>query len=331
MSTLRPIFFHDISDTESDRSGVITNNPNVNERNGKPNILLNGNMQTGINKYCENMEPNKSTVNNRTHPRFDKRIGNAEFSLMTDLPSLTTYVHYSELQPTCTGITSKELSNFQNSITEYGFLEPIISDKNGVITDGNKRYYAAVSMEMEYLPRIIFHDEYIPSHIKLCKLLSDPTVHFLDKAKYTGILTDVYMFTQEKTAELLGCSQSFIANRKRLLNFSPFHMELIRSSNLTERHARALLRIKDPELCTVAIRHISDSGLNVSCTDRYIDSLVTEESDSTSDHGFSDKHVGTICKELDRMSDSAAKLGICLKIYRTEDNSCVNYTIKIVK
>ena len=79
---------------------------------------------------------------------------------------------------------------------------------------------------------------------------------------------------QEQTARVLGKSQSAIANKLRLLKHSPAVLEALRKENLTERHARALLRLPDEEQKQQAIAYIARMGLSVARTEQYIDDLL---------------------------------------------------------
>lgn len=75
----------------------------------------------------------------------------------------------------------------------------------------------------------------------------------------------------------MGKTQSAVANKLRLLRLSPQNMELIRSANLTERHARCLLRLHDDEERMNATHYIIENELNVSRSEEYIENLLEEK------------------------------------------------------
>ncbi|MBQ8720449.1 MAG: hypothetical protein IJY65_05390 [Clostridia bacterium] len=80
--------------------------------------------------------------------------------------------------------------------------------------------------------------------------------------------------TQEELAARLGMSQSYIANKLRLLRFSPYMRELILDANLSERHARALLRLEDEPSQRAALSKIRAGSLNVAESEAMIEEMV---------------------------------------------------------
>ena len=80
--------------------------------------------------------------------------------------------------------------------------------------------------------------------------------------------------SQQQAAEKLGKSQPAIANKLRLLRLGPPVTDCLRQYGLTERHARALLRLTDPEQQLAAARHMGQRGLNVAQAEQYIDALA---------------------------------------------------------
>ena len=89
-------------------------------------------------------------------------------------------------------------------------------------------------------------------------------------------LNERYGLSQQQAAEKLGKSQPTIANKLRLLRLSAPVLDCLRQYGLTERHARTLLRLTDPEQQLAAARHIGQRGLNVAQTEQYIDLLTAE-------------------------------------------------------
>ena len=77
--------------------------------------------------------------------------------------------------------------------------------------------------------------------------------------------------SQSDMAKMLGVSQSYIANKLRLLAFSEEERELITRSGLSERHARAILRIRDREKRHCALKTVIDRALTVAKTEALVD------------------------------------------------------------
>ena len=94
---------------------------------------------------------------------------------------------------------------------------------------------------------------------------------FFEEAIAIAKLIDFYGMTQEDAAIKLGKKQSTISNKLRLLRLSPREMTLISEAGLTERHARALLRISDEKTRLSVIEKVITSGLNVEKTEKLIE------------------------------------------------------------
>ena len=93
-----------------------------------------------------------------------------------------------------------------------------------------------------------------------------------DKAHAIAGTLELCSMTQEKLARQMGVSQSYIANKLRLLNFSEEMTELIRKSGVSERHARSLLRIDDEEVQRGILEKVKDRSLSVRECEALVDS-----------------------------------------------------------
>ena len=90
-------------------------------------------------------------------------------------------------------------------------------------------------------------------------------------------LMDLCNMSQEQAARHLGKSQSAIANKLRILRHSPQVLEALRQSGLTERHARALLKLSNENQKLAVIQTIHQLDMNVARAESYIDSLLEEK------------------------------------------------------
>ena len=110
--------------------------------------------------------------------------------------------------------------------------------------------------------------------LALIENLQRRDLHFLEEAESYRQLLRTYGLTQEALATRLGKSQSFIANKLRLLHLSPAVRRAMVETHLTERHARALLRLRDERLQLEAISRIQDKSLNVKETERLVERMI---------------------------------------------------------
>lgn len=225
-------------------------------------------------------------------------------------------------------LTKKEGIEFTESIRANGFYDPILIDRDHNIIDGNKRYFAAVRLGLEVIPCLFPENRHIPSYAPYLSTARSEFSHYFSKASAISKLTDKHLLTQEAVAALLGRSQSYIANKLRLLKFTPAQIKLITDGELTERHARALLKIRDAELRTAAIEHIINAAMNVSETEEYIDGLSEPSYDL---HDSNSDSIYKTMRNIDNITYTAHNMGVLLKMNRSEDSTSVNYTIKIFK
>ena len=124
---------------------------------------------------------------------------------------------------------------------------------------------------------LIAADNEDSSAIALVENLQRRDLDFFEEAYGFKRLIDQYGLTQEEAARKVGKTQSAVANKLRLLRLSPQNMELIRSANLTERHARCLLRLRDDEERMNATHYIIENELNVSRSEEYIENLLEQK------------------------------------------------------
>ena len=138
---------------------------------------------------------------------------------------------------------------------------------------------------------------------------------------------------QEEAAALLGRSPSALANKLRLLRLSPDCCRLLTEHDLTERHARALLRLEDEEERLNALHHIIRQHLNVAQTEQYIDKRLSQLQ-ATPPSGrrvFLLKDVRLFLNSLDRGLRLVREAGIGAESRREDTEDAILLTIRIPK
>lgn len=204
------------------------------------------------------------------------------------------------------------LFSLANSIRAYGILQPLTvrrmpqNDENCPsahrqpkeetyqLIAGERRLRAAVAVGMEHVPCIILEaDGKRSAELALIENLQRENLNPFEQAGAIAALIDIHAMTQEEIARALSVSQSCIANKLRILRLTNEEREIILSAHLTERHARAFLRIKDLSLRKETVHLTAAQCLNVAQTEQYIDTLLeqsqptplTQQSQpSTADH-----------------------------------------------
>lgn len=174
-----------------------------------------------------------------------------------------------------------------DSIRRFGILQPLSvrpsRNSEGVIEAyqiiaGERRWRAARILGLSHIPCLVLDiDSQHSAELALIENIQREDLNIFEQAAAIASLIDIYGLTQEQAARQLSSSQAYIANKLRILKLTPKERTLIIKNKLTERHARALLRIESPETRLEAINHIASKELNVSATERYIDSLLTTQ------------------------------------------------------
>lgn len=172
-----------------------------------------------------------------------------------------------------------------DSIRQFGMVQPITVRKLGHLYElvaGERRLRAAKELGWDFVPCIIANiNEEKSAQISIIENLLRENLNMFEQAMAIEALIDTYSLTQEQVAEKLSNSQSYVANKLRLLRFSQEEREKMLLNNLSERHARALLRINDENKRKEAMNTIIEKQLNVANTDKLINELLaisTEES-----------------------------------------------------
>ena len=102
-------------------------------------------------------------------------------------------------------------------------------------------------------------------------------MNMFEEARALKGMISMCSLTQSEIAKKMGVSQSYVANKIRLLNFSDYIQMLILDASLSERHARVLLKIKGEGLQKTAIEKIKAMRLNVAASEALIDNMVLDE------------------------------------------------------
>ena len=171
------------------------------------------------------------------------------------------------------------IATLAESIRQYGVLNPLTVRRTGnggyELVAGERRLRAARVAGLTDVPCLLINaDGEDSSVIALVENLQRRDLDFFEEANGFKRLIEQFGLTQEEAARKVGKTQSALANKLRLLRLSQQNMELIRCNNLTERHARALLRLNDEADRINVTNYIIEHELNVSRTEEYIDEFL---------------------------------------------------------
>lgn len=171
----------------------------------------------------------------------------------------------------------KALEELSRSIGQVGVLQPLTVRRTPggwELIAGERRLRAAQLAGLSTVPCLPMEaDEETSSLLALIENLQRADLDVWEEAAALRRLINEFHLSQEEAGRRVGMSQSAVANKLRLLKLPPDIIDDMRQSGLTERHARALLRLPTPEAQRSALSHIIKRQLNVAETERYVDSL----------------------------------------------------------
>ncbi len=233
----------------------------------------------------------------------------------------------------------EKIDELAQTIHTHGMIQPIVvrkvsnTDKKYEIIAGERRYRAVTQLGWKTIPALIrqMNDKETAS-VALIENLQREELTVIEEARAYEQLIEIHELTQEALAQRLGKSQSTIANKLRLLKLPNEIQNAILNKSITERHARALIALKDHEKQIQLLNEIIEKQLNVKQTEEKIKKLLSNEPKKKRPRlrGFNkDMRIAmnTIRQSLTMVSDTGVKL-------ETEEEDLEDYyqiTIKIPK
>ena len=207
------------------------------------------------------------------------------------------YIIPNRFQPRLT-FDEKSLNELASSIKEHGIIQPLVlrrlGDKYEIIA-GERRYKAAQLAGLTEVPAIISNiDDNKSAEIALVENVQRRNLNSLEEAKSYKKILDKEGLTQDELAKKIGVSQSTIANKLRLLNLTSEAQDALMNDKISERHARSLLSVTDPEKQKVLLNKVISERLTVRQLDDEIKKESNPVSESTLNHVPSYDELGDV-------------------------------------
>ena len=207
------------------------------------------------------------------------------------------YIIPNRFQPRLT-FDEKSLNELASSIKEHGIIQPLVlrrlGDKYEIIA-GERRYKAAQLAGLTEVPAIISNiDDNKSAEIALVENVQRRNLNSLEEAKSYKKILDKEGLTQEELAKKIGVSQSTIANKLRLLNLTSEAQDALMNDKISERHARSLLSVTDPEKQKALLNKVISERLTVRQLDDEIKKESNPVSESTLNHVPSYDELGDV-------------------------------------
>lgn len=239
----------------------------------------------------------------------------------------------------------RELSE---SIAKYGVLQPLCIRKLNrgyELVSGERRLRASKLAGLSEVPCIVLDvGEEESAALVLVENLQRRDLDFIEEAQALGRLRELYGYSQEEVARMIGRSQPAVANKLRLLKLPPELLFAVRDSGLTERHARALLRLSSDREMAVALGRMIADDMNVAQAEAYIENLLLPETEELPPSEPEKKPVveenmpvikvrdhRVFMNSVERGANIMRRSGIAVKMETTEDENEIVMKVRIPK
>lgn len=228
-----------------------------------------------------------------------------------------------------------ELLELSSSIQKNGLIQPITVRKKGEnyeLISGERRLRASVFAGLKTVPCIV-----VTAGDRECSLMclieniQRCDLTYFEEAEGIKRLMDDFALSQQEVAEKLGMAQSTLSNKLRLLRLTPEQRRKIYTAGLTERHARAFIRLPE-ELREDAITKVIAEQLNVADTEGLIDEMLLPK--SFQKPVLRKIKIGDLriyFNSISKIVDTIRSQGVDAYSKRSETEEFIEYTITIPK
>lgn len=228
----------------------------------------------------------------------------------------------------------EELAALAQSIDRSGLLNPIsvraMPQGGYCLIAGERRWRACQMLGWSRIPALVWQkDDAGAAALTLAENLHRSDLHYLEEAEGILQLISRCGMTQNDAAALLAISPSALCNKLRLLRLSPAVQQAVTESRLPERLARGLLTLPDEDLQLRAVRHLSESGLNVRQGEEYLAQLLHRGQHPPYRGLLRDYRI--LFSTVDRAVEEIRRFGVAVTTRRKEEEDCISYTIRIPK
>jgi len=228
------------------------------------------------------------------------------------------------------------LQSLCESIKQNGIIQPLCVRKNNdggyTLISGERRLKAASMAGLKKVPCVLTNaDERSAALLAIIENIQRENLTCFEEADSIFRLISEWGIPREQVAERLGIAGSTLSNKLRLLKLTPWQRERISAARLTERHARALLRIEDIEKRDNALLTIIAKGLNVSESEKLVSELISDKKDAPSKKRMVVGDIRLFANTITNAVDTMRKSGVNATAEKKETERFIEYKILIPK
>lgn len=225
-----------------------------------------------------------------------------------------------------------ELKKLAVSILQNGLLQPVsvrpTADGRYQLIAGERRLRACKLAGMDSIPAIIYHfEDEKTAALSLLENLQREQLNPFEQAKALRDLLNLWNCTQEAAARRLGIAQPTLANKLRLLTLTQEQQDICTAGGLTERHARAVLRLSTSEQRTRVLRAAAERTYNVQQTEALVERLLTQKPKPR--RTVMVKDVRIFVNTIDRAVKLMTGSGIPATAEKREQPDYIEYVVRI--
>ncbi len=234
-----------------------------------------------------------------------------------------------------TDFADEDIISLADSIAQNGILQPLSVRKIGEkfeLIAGERRLRAAKMCSFQVVPCIVHEiSDRNSAILALVENIQRQDLSFFDEAVAIEKLITYYGMTQEDAAMKLGKAQSTIANKLRLLRLSSDERELIMKFDLTERHARALLKLGSAADRLVILEKVVKGKLNVEKTEHLIDEYIGQQRVKNSYKKRSKvfQNVKLFVNTINKAVETMQAAGISADSRKIQNEDYIEYRVRI--
>ena len=227
-----------------------------------------------------------------------------------------------------------ELVNLAISIRMNGILQPITvrEVENGYeLVSGERRLRASKLAGLLNVPCIVVEVNSLKSAVfALIENLQRQNLGYFEEAQAINKLMKDFSLSQDEAARRLGKAPSTVSNKLRLLGLPEEARNLLSENGLSERHARALLRLQEEDIMEV-LQKVIDRKLNVTQTEKLVDEYVNRRKEPRRQTKIMFSDVKIFLNTINNALDTMQKAGIKAQFRREDKDDSYVYFIEIPK